>query len=345
MRIRVIDPVTDQRWRDLLQRHPAASIFHSPEWLQALSRTYGYEPIAYVRVGASQEFLGGIPFCNISSLLTGRRVVSLPFSDHCEPLTANAKDLNELLSVIQEDVLRRRLKYVEIRPLINDDSRLAGGLGRSNIAVVHRVDLSGGRDQILNGFHKSSVLRKIKREQVPLRYEEGRSDDLLAAFYKLLILTRRRHQIPPQPFAWFRNLRDCLRDKLSVRVLFKDDRPAASTISLTFKNVVTYKYSCSDPEFNALAGTVHLIWRTIQDALEQGVTELDLGRSDIDNPGLITFKDHWGAVRSPLTYYRFPAGPERVQQSALSSAFRQLITKVPDSMFTAMGGLFYRHVG
>src|SRR5207244_3062974 len=160
---------------------------------------------------------------------------------------------SELLSVVQEDALRRRLKYVEIRPLISGESHFTGGrLGRSNSAVVHRLDLSGGRDQILNGFHKSCILRKIKSERHPLRYEEGRSAALLAACYKLLLLTRRRHQIPPQPLAWFRNLRDCLQDSLSVRVLFKDDRPAASTITLSFKKVITYKYSCSDPEFNAL---------------------------------------------------------------------------------------------
>ena len=31
-----IDPITDGRWREFINTHPAASIFHTPEWLEAL---------------------------------------------------------------------------------------------------------------------------------------------------------------------------------------------------------------------------------------------------------------------------------------------------------------------
>src|SRR5262249_20402267 len=144
--------------------------------------------------------------------------------------------------------------------------------------------------------------RKIRKERDDLRLEEGRTESLLDSFYSLLLLTRRRLQLPPQPKSWFSNLIDCMRDRLTFRVLFKDDRPIASVMTLTFKQVVTYKYSCSDPKFNSLSGTVRLIWRTIQDAIDAGASELDLGRSDLDTPGLIEFKNHWGAVRSPLSY-------------------------------------------
>jgi hypothetical protein len=34
-----IDPLTDARWEVFLQRHPRASIFHTPRWLEALRRT------------------------------------------------------------------------------------------------------------------------------------------------------------------------------------------------------------------------------------------------------------------------------------------------------------------
>ena len=44
--IHEFQPLTDPRWGDFLQRHPCSSIFHSVEWLEALHRTYGYDPIA-----------------------------------------------------------------------------------------------------------------------------------------------------------------------------------------------------------------------------------------------------------------------------------------------------------
>ena len=39
-----LDPIRDPRWPELLNRHPGATVFHTPGWLEALRRTYGYEP-------------------------------------------------------------------------------------------------------------------------------------------------------------------------------------------------------------------------------------------------------------------------------------------------------------
>src|SRR5216110_3070476 len=81
-----LDPLLDPRWPEFLERHASASIFHSRGWLEALRRTYGYEPIAYTTSPPTVDLANGLVFCRIDSWLTGRRLVSLPFSDHTEPL-------------------------------------------------------------------------------------------------------------------------------------------------------------------------------------------------------------------------------------------------------------------
>jgi lipid II:glycine glycyltransferase (peptidoglycan interpeptide bridge formation enzyme) len=169
---------------------------------------------------------------------------------------------------------------------------------------------------------------------------------LLDKFYRLQLLTRRRHQIPPQPLAWFRNLINCLGEKLKIRVVSRDQSPVASVITLSFKNVIIDKYSCSDPKFNALGGMVFLIWRTIQAARSEGLSQLDWGRSDYSTPGLITFKDRWGTTRCPVNYYRCPApAPGTCVDSRFVTAGKRLLTAVPDSMLSVLGGLLYRHAG
>src|SRR5690349_15917481 len=112
-----INPTTDPRWQRLTETHPEASIFHSAEWLRALQRTYGYEPVAYVGLGSGGELVSGMPFCLLRSRFTGRRQVSLPFSDHCQPLLTNGDELKELLSIAQQDSANNHCKYIEIRPL------------------------------------------------------------------------------------------------------------------------------------------------------------------------------------------------------------------------------------
>jgi hypothetical protein len=71
-----------------------------------------------------------------------------------------------------------------------------------------------------------------------------------------------------------------------------------------------------------------------------------LGRSGIENKGLITFKDRWGAARSTLTYARYSSGPT-VPPSAdwkLRIA-KQIFAHAPDSFLSAAGNIFYKHIG
>ena len=248
-----VDPIIDQRWQALIERHRDAGIFHTSGWLEALRRTYGYEPVAYA-IERGQELVNGIPFCRIRSWFTGRRLVSLPFSDHCQPLVESYLELKELLSAVQEDAAEQRCKYFEIRPLILEEPQVPAEakVTKNSGALIHRLDLRPSQEDIFRGFHKQ-VVRKIARsERERVSYEEGRSEELLSKFYRLLLLTRRRHQLPPQPLVWFRNLIDCLGPRLKIRVASKDDTPIASIITLSFKGVVTYKYGCSDASFNPL---------------------------------------------------------------------------------------------
>ena len=117
-----------------------------------------------------------------------------------------------------------------------------------------------------------------------------------------MLLTRRRHGLPPQPRQWFRNLADCFGDALKIRIALKDDRPLAAIVTLQHKEAMVYKYGCSDPDYNNLGGTHMVMWKAISDAKCQGLGTFDFGRSDFPNEGLMTFKDRWGSTRSTLCH-------------------------------------------
>jgi CelD/BcsL family acetyltransferase involved in cellulose biosynthesis len=341
MKLCTIDPVTDPRWSYLVESHPDGAIFHTKGWLEALHRTYRYQPVAYA-IEEADRLVSAIPFCKVNSFITGSRLVSLPFSDHCQPLIDSSDHLTELISAVANDARRERLKYLEIRPL----SRCETGLTSSDSLVVHNLDISRSEDELLASFHADCIRRKIaKSERQHLQCEEGRTEDLLQKFYTLLVVTRRKHGIPPQPLEWFHNLIDCCGEMLKIFVASKDDTPIASIITLSFKKTIVYKYGCSEPAYNALGGTIFLLWRTIQRAKNEGLTALDLGRSDYSTPGLITFKDRWGASRIKVNYYRSGTVSRRSTESRLAIAAKRLLSSVPDPMFSALGGMLYRHVG
>jgi lipid II:glycine glycyltransferase (peptidoglycan interpeptide bridge formation enzyme) len=196
-------------------------------------------------------------------------------------------------------------------------------------------------------MHDSCVRRKIKRaEREGLTYEVGRSEELLQKFRQLLFLTRRRHKLPPQPAAWFRNIAWLLGESMRVHLVSKDGVPAASILTLHFGQQVTYKYGCSDGRFNNLGGTPLLFWKVIQQAKEEGATLLDLGRSDYSDPGLIAFKEHLGAQSTELCYYRTPAPAERSKEAGLGRKWAgEVLARMPDRMLEGTGDLLYRHLG
>ena len=344
-----IDPVKDPRWVEFLARHPRASVFDCPEWLEALRRTYRYDPFVLTTSPPGAELTNGLPVCRVKSWLSGRRLVSLPFSDHCEPLVDRPEELYKMLSLLTKQVRRGEWKYIEIRPC-NSATRADGYpsvFQATRAYYVHKLDLSPSLDQLFRRFHKSCVRRKIRRSQREgLAYEEGTSESQLAKFYHLLRLTRRRHGVPPQPLAWFRNLIDCLGEKVTIHIALKDGQPISSIITLSFKKTIVYKYGCSDAQHHNLGGMPFLFWRTIQEAKKKGLEELDLGRSDSENSGLVTFKDHLGADCSTLTYYRYPArGAGLVANGWKVQTAKRVMAHMPDPVLTVAGRLLYKHFG
>jgi hypothetical protein len=343
--VHTVNPLHDPRWPRLVARHPSASVFHSREWLETLRRTYGYEPVAYTTSPEGEELSSAIVLCRIDSWLTGRRLVSLPFADHAEPLTDGADSLRALLGVLARGSRADGYRYVELRPLHAPVGE-GGDFVESARFYVHRLDLAPPLDVLFGRLHKDCVQRKIRRAQREgIAYEEGRSPALLDTFYRLLVGTCRRRRLPPQPIGWFRHLLACLGDGVKLRVASKDGRPLAGILTLRFKDTMVYKYGCSDARFNSLGATQGLLWAVVQEAKALGLRELDLGRSDHDTPGLVTFKDRWGAVRSELRYARCPgssapgvAGARRLRLA------KRCFARLPDPLLILAGRMLYPHV-
>ena len=346
MAVYKIDPIKDRRWTEFLNKHPEASVFHTSGWLEALQRTYGYEPVVFTTSPPETELGNGLPFCRINTWLTGRRLVSLPFSDHCTPLVENSSELTCLLTSLQGELANEKWNYIEIRA---GDLHLPSSavFEKAKVYHFHKLDLRPSMDDLYRSFHKDCVQRKIQRaEREGVTYEEGREDSLLRKFYHLLLITRRRHGLAPQPARWFRNLIACLGDRVKIRVASKDGRPIASILTLRHKRVLVYKYGCSDHRFNNLGGTQLLMWNAIQEAKNDELCEFDMGRSDCDNPGLIAFKDRWGAARSTLFYLRYPLRSSQMVSGAMQGNITKYIfAHAPDSLLAATGSMLYKYMG
>jgi len=343
------DPTTDPRWQGFLLRHTRASVFETVGWLRALRKTYGYQPMAFTMSPPDSDLGSCILFCEVDSWITGRRLVSLPFSDHTDFLCDGPTQTNVLIRHLQSLIQERKWRYFQLRPIDGSSLQLEQGTGcfPDKEYFLHAIDLKPELAELFARFDRHSVQRRVQRaSRERLTEKTGRSEELLRDFYTLFLLTRQRQKTPPTPYAWFQNLVLELGDAVEVRVAYKGTAPVAAIVTLQFKDISYYKYGCSDSRFKHTGATPWLLWNAITSAKLRGATLFDLGRTELDNAGLLAFKNHWARDPKKITYWRYPGSPGRPSSHPWKESFaRSGFSLLPAKIQGAIGRRLYRHIG
>ena len=346
MQLYSLDPLSDGRWDGLAASHPKSSVFHQAGWLKALAKTYGYRTLALTTSPPGKPLTDGLAFCEVRSWITGSRLVSLPFTDHAEPLLPEGFASLDIAEWMRSECREHHWRYVELRPVSGDGPSI-DSLTQSQSFWLHVLDLSPSTERLFRDLHRSCIQRRIRHaERQGLSYERSKSLDLLNEFYDLLMMTRRRFRLLPQPRAWFRNLMTCMDPAAEIRLVRKEGKAIAAIFTLRHRGTVVYKYGCSDEKFHHCAGMPLLFWKLIEESKAEGAEEIDFGRTDADNYGLIRFKDRFGTVRRRLNYFRYAEkARERAAATSGLPATRAFFSALPAALSSRAGRLVYRHIG
>ena len=130
-----------------------------------------------------------------------------------------------------------------------------------------------------------------------------------------------------------------------VSLAYMNNECVAADIFLHWQKTITYKYSAGMDTARDLRANYLLMWDAIRWGCESGFTWLDLGRSELSNTGLRTFKERWGAEETPLTYMALPTKPADLLQSRLMPPLHAVIRHSPAWVCQVIGELLYRYVG
>jgi hypothetical protein len=104
-----------------------------------------------------------------------------------------------------------------------------------------------------------------------------------------------------------------------------------------------YKYGASDDKLHNLGGMPFLFWKLIEESKAAGAQRIDFGRSDLENPGLITFKNRFGTKKTSLIYFRATDAREHAVWGL--NAIRPYFHLLPDALCSTAGRMLYRHMG
>ena len=332
----------DERWGAFVDSIPGATIFHHPAWMNVLTECYGYHPFVVAVCDERGEIQAGLPMMEVNSSLTGRRWISLPFSDHCDPLHLGDKPPRELYEYLHELQSEEDVPRIELRSAMPFN----GQVHRDEGQVLHLLKLSSEAEEVFGGFHRSQVKRNIRRaerEGIKVRWAEHRRD--LDVFYNLHVETRRRLGVPVQPKLYFELLWQQLIDAGLGFVLlaYKDSVPIAGAVFLAYKTTLVYKYGASDSDHWRLRPNHLLFWTSIRWGCEQGYSLFDWGKANVSNTGLRNFKNGWGAQESVLTYSVLAATSPNEIPDRLSGMMGTFIRNTPSWVCRVSGELLYKH--
>ena len=299
--------------------------------------TYGYQPV-WQKVGDSL-----LPLMEVNSWLTGRRGITLPFTDDCEPLCGSPAEFKPLFENALGLGRSRRWKSIELR-----GGRQFFGEAPASLAFYgHRLDLRVGECRLfekLDGSVRQGV-RKAVKDGVTV--EVSTSEQAVREFYDLQCLTRKRHGLPPQPWAFFLNIwRHIVSQKQGVVVLaaWRGVKIGGAAFFYLGGRAI-YKYGASDLARQHLRPNNLVMWTGVQWLAQNGAKTLHLGKTSLANEGLRRFKLNLGAVEEHLEYVKFDlrTGQFVIETDGISGWHNRVFRRLPVVLSRQAGELLYKH--
>lgn len=325
-------------WDELVLAADNYSFFHSSAWTRVLCETYGYRPSFFAAL--KKDLV--IPLLEVDSLFTGRRAVSLPFSDYCEPVGFGGSNLSEVPRELIETANRSGWRYLDFR-----GGSFPPGQAVFSRYVCHRLDLCGEKE-LFKRLHKNTVRNLNRAKACEVRTSVCNCPEGMRQYYRLHCLTRKRQAAPPQPFSFFKKVYEhiCSKGKGQVVLAHERGEAVAGGVFFHFGQRAMYKYGASDLSRGSLGASCAVMWEAIRGYANQGYTSFCFGRTDPQNHGLRRFKLGFGPQEYSVDYHRFDISKNSFVESKAKrqSDFSRLLSHIPISGLKAIG-LAYRHFG
>jgi len=344
MKLIIVDPRTDPCWRKLVTSQ-ASDVFHSPEWIRAVTETYGFEVFAYLLLDDQGEPRAGLPVCPIHDL-RGQRRVAFPFSDYYDPLVTSAGDWQLLTAHLLQDASLLKLRCLHNSlPLADPRFTLA------NRARWHGLDLTPDCATLWQRLDKKDRWGLRKVEAMGVTVEVTTEKALLRTFFELHLAMRKyKYQMVAQPYRFFENIwRHLLEPGLGALFVARYEGAILGiTLFLQWQNKFYYKFNASAPDSLAFLPNDLMIWKGIEYAKAQGCQRFDFGLSDWDQTGLIRFKRKFADTEQTISFLEYrgaEATTSAVPPTKLLPSLTALFTDpaVPDAITEQAGELLYQY--
>ncbi len=345
MNFTITENLDDPRIIPFLLNDNRATIYHHPAWLKALVLTYGFKPYYLILENPDDNsIIGLMPFILKNNIKRKKRIVSLPFTTHCDLLLPENISLRKIF-----DFLSNQLSEIDSIDLRFTNGIIPSSFSISQEYLLHKIKLGPTIDETFESFGRRSIRRNIRKaEDNSLKIRFGESIIDLKIFYELEKKTRKKIGLPPAPFNFFweiwKNLK--IYNLILLPIIEYNSIPVASSIVLKFKDTFYFEYTGIDKKYINLYPNHMLHWEVIKIAqTEYGAKYIDMGRTGVDQQSLIYFKEKWNAKASPLFRACFPAiRNNNFKRSSFYNSLKNLNKLMPDKILDIEGRILFKYI-
>ena len=343
-KIKIVDPVDIFNWDKQILNYPDYSFFHTSCWAKVIADTYNYKP-CYFTVQNNGVLKATIPLMVVESRLTGKRAVSLPFTDYCEPLISDNILFDDLYKEVIDFSKERGLKFIELR----GGQKFFTGVEASTFDYNHKLDLTIDEENLYKNFSSNTKrnIKKAAREGVTVEISNSR--EALEEFYQMNCVTRKKHGLPPQPKKFFDNLFTYIisEKKGFVAIGMQNNLTVAGAIYLLIGKKVIYKFGASYMKYQNLRANNLVMWDAIKYCKDMEFDSFCFGRTEPDNEGLRKFKLGWGTKEEVLNIYKYDLAKNNfISIDTKTSGFHnKIFSNTPLPLLKFFGSVSYRHFG
>lgn len=337
LRLRAADgPADVAAWSRFVASAADATVFHDHDWCAAVAEVFGHRPM-HVLADRGGEVIGLLPLMEVSSMLGGRMLVSVPYGTYGGILTADpvarralADEAVRLVERCEARVLDLRSAHATVPEFECDDAYL--GFVRTLPDAAADVPAMFPR--------KARAVARHARDRggVTVRHDPA----LLGVVWQLYCRSMRRLGSINYPYAFFEVLQRRFGGRAWVTVAFSGERPVTGVFSLVFRETLLPYVMGTDERVTSDGAANWLYWCLMERAVTAGLQRFDFGRSRADNTGAVGFKKNQGFEPQPLGYQRYvPPGrraPDLKPSNPRFALARRVWRRLPLVTTTALGG-------
>lgn len=339
--IRTLDDTVVAAWDAFVHAHPDGTFFHRAAWSTIIQRAFGHQT-HYAFAEQDGAITGVLPLAQVSTLLFGNTLISVPFCVYGGPLAADSETAAALSAHAAKLLRQTGASAIEFRHRADVAS---DWLERPGLYVTFRKAIEGGHGENLKSIPRKQRAMVRKAIQNGLSSSVSHDAGLLHGIYAESV---RNLGTPVFSRGYFTLLTEIFRDDCDVVTVLDGDRPIASVMNFYFRDEVLPYYGGGTAFARQRAGNDFMYWEVMRRAADRGCRLFDFGRSKVGT-GAFDFKKNWGFAPESLCYrYKLAPGAAIPDHNPLNPKYRLFIAawkRLPLPIANALGPAIVRGLG